>query len=48
MPLFAVPFGGVIAAPVAAWVCKKLPLRMMGILIGVLLNVRTLILTFVK
>lgn len=51
MPLFAVPFGGVIAAPVAAWVCKRLPLRTMGILIGVLLillNVRTLILTFVK
>jgi uncharacterized membrane protein YfcA len=27
--------GGVIAAPVAAWVCKKLPHRTMGILIGV-------------
>jgi uncharacterized membrane protein YfcA len=43
--------GGVIAAPIAAWVCKKLPHRMMGILIGVLLillNLRTLILTFVK
>ncbi len=43
--------GGVIAAPVAAWVCKKLPHRTMGILIGVLLiplNVRTLVLTFVK
>ena len=43
--------GGVIAAPVAAWVCKKLPHRMMGILIGVLLillNVRTLVLTFVR
>jgi uncharacterized membrane protein YfcA len=43
--------GGVIAAPIAAWVCKKLPHRTMGILIGVLLillNVRTLVLTFVK
>ena len=43
--------GGVIAAPIAAWVCKKLPHRVMGILIGVLLillNVRTLVLTFVK
>lgn len=43
--------GGVIAAPIAAWVCKKLPHRMMGILIGVLLillNVRTLVLTFVR
>jgi uncharacterized membrane protein YfcA len=39
--------GGVIAAPIAAWVCKKLPHRKMGILIGVLLillNVRTLVL----
>jgi len=38
--------GGVIAAPIAAWVCKKLPHRVMGILIGailVLLNARTLI-----
>jgi len=43
--------GGVVAAPVAAWVCKKLPHRVMGVLIGVLLillNVRTLALTFVK
>jgi uncharacterized membrane protein YfcA len=43
--------GGVIAAPIAAWVCKKLPHRVMGILIGVLLillNVRTLVLTFEK
>jgi uncharacterized membrane protein YfcA len=43
--------GGVIAAPIAAWVCRKLPHRMMGILIGLLLilfNVRTLVLTFVK
>jgi uncharacterized membrane protein YfcA len=45
----ALLIGGVIAAPVAAWVCKKLPHRVMGILIGillVLLNVRTLFLTF--
>ena len=38
-------------AAVAAWLCKKLPHRMMGILIGallILLNVRTLVLTFVK
>ena len=43
--------GGVIAAPVAAWLCKRLPHRMMGILIGallILLNVRTLVLTFVR
>jgi len=43
--------GGVIAAPIAAWLCKRLPHRMMGILIGallILLNVRTLVLTFVR
>ena len=43
--------GGMIAAPVAAWVCKNLPHRMMGILIGVLLillNLRTLALSFAK
>jgi hypothetical protein len=43
--------GGVIAAPIAAWVCKKLPHRTMGTLIGVLLillNVRTLVLALVK
>ncbi len=41
--------GGVIAAPIAAWVCQKLPHRVMGVLIGfllILLNVHTLILTF--
>jgi uncharacterized membrane protein YfcA len=45
----ALLIGGVIAAPIAAWVCEKLPYRVMGILIGVLLillNVRTLVLTF--
>ncbi len=43
--------GGVIAAPMAAWVCKKLPHRAMGILIGallILLNARTLILALAK
>jgi uncharacterized membrane protein YfcA len=38
--------GGVIAAPVAAWVCNKLPHRALGIAIGallILLNARTLI-----
>lgn len=41
--------GGVIAAPIAAWVCRKLPHRVMGVLIGlllILLNVRTLVLAF--
>lgn len=37
--------GGVLAAPTAAWVCKKLPHRALGISVGVLLvltNIRTL------
>lgn len=49
--VMALLVGGVSAAPVAAWLCKKLPHRVMGILIGallILLNVRTLILIFVK
>ena len=40
--------GGVIAAPLAAWLCNKLPHRALGIAIGgslILLNARTLILT---
>ena len=40
--------GGVIAAPLAAWLCKKLPHRALGIAIGgslILLNARTLIFT---
>lgn len=39
--------GGVIAAPLAAFLCKKLPIRILGIFIGILLvatNLRTLIL----
>jgi len=47
----ALVIGGAIAAPIAAWVCKKLPHRAMGILIGVLLillNLRTLVLTIVS
>ena len=40
--------GGVIAAPLAAFLCKKMPIRILGIFIGILLiatNLRTLILT---
>jgi len=43
----ALLMGGVIAAPLAAWLCKKLPHRALGIAIGgslILLNARTLIL----
>lgn len=39
--------GGVLAAPTAAWLCRKLPHKVLGILIGVLLvltNLRTIIL----
>jgi len=38
--------GGIIAAPLAAYLCKKLPARMLGILVGVALigfNLRTLL-----
>ena len=41
--------GGVIAAPVAAYLCKKLPIKILGILVGLALigfNMRTLILIF--
>ena len=43
--------GGVIAAPLAAFLCKKMPIRILGIFIGVLLvatNVRTIILTIIS
>jgi uncharacterized membrane protein YfcA len=43
----ALVVGGVIAAPMAAWLCRKMPHRALGIAIGVLLvllNLRTLIL----
>ncbi len=42
--------GGVIAAPVAAFFCKRLPARVLGIAVGVLLillNSRTLLLAFI-
>jgi len=38
--------GGAIAAPLAAYLCKKLPARMLGILVGIALigfNLRTLL-----
>lgn len=40
--------GGVIAAPLAAYLCRKLPVRILGILVGVALmgfNLRTLLMT---
>lgn len=42
----ALMVGGIIAAPTAAYLCKKLPIRALGILIGLLLvvlNLRTLL-----
>lgn len=44
----ALLIGGAIAAPVAAWVCHRLPERVLGIMIGatlMLLNARTLLLS---
>jgi len=38
--------GGVIAAPIAAYLCKRLPARLLGILVGIALigfNLRTLV-----
>ncbi len=43
--------GGVIAAPLAAWLCKKIPEKNMMIVVGVLiilLNVRSIIMLFLK
>ena len=40
--------GGVIAAPIAAYSCKKLPARALGIVVGIALigyNLRTLLVT---
>ena len=40
---------GVIVAPIAAYLCKKLPIKALGILVGLALigfNLRTLILLF--
>jgi uncharacterized membrane protein YfcA len=38
--------GGAIAAPIAAYLCKKLPVRLLGILVGLALigfNIRTIL-----
>jgi len=46
--VLALLVGGAIAAPMGAWICRKLPPRVLGILIGlalVVLNVRTLFLS---
>ena len=40
--------GGVIAAPIAAYLCKRLPPKLLGILVGIALigfNLRTLLIT---
>lgn len=44
--VIALIIGGIIAAPLAAYLCRRLPIRILGILIGVLLialNLRTLL-----
>jgi len=43
--------GGVVAAPVAAYLCKKLPAKLLGLLVGLLLiglNLRTLLIAILK
>jgi uncharacterized membrane protein YfcA len=47
--VLAMLIGGVIAAPIGAWLCKKLPHRVLGFSIGALLfglNLRTLIMAW--
>lgn len=47
--VFALMIGGIIAAPIAAWLVKIIPSNLLGILVGgmiILTNVRTLLLTF--
>ena len=47
----ALLIGGVVAAPLAAFLCKRLPHRMLGILIGIALigfNLRTLLLGILR
>ncbi|MBD1381718.1 sulfite exporter TauE/SafE family protein [Metabacillus arenae] len=47
--VFALMIGGIIAAPIAAWLVKKLPAHLLGVLVGgfiVLTNSRTLITTW--
>ncbi len=46
--VLALIIGGVISAPIAAYTCKKIPTRLLGILIGLLLmalNLRTIIMS---
>lgn len=47
--VFALMIGGIIAAPIAAWLVKIIPSHLLGILVGgmiILTNIRTLLLTF--
>lgn len=47
--VIALLIGGVIAAPIAAYLCKKMPTKLLGILIGLLLigvNLRTLLIVW--
>ncbi|MGJ7920051.1 sulfite exporter TauE/SafE family protein [Neobacillus sp. LXY-4] len=47
--VFALMLGGIIAAPIAAWLVKIIPSNLLGVLVGgmiILTNVRTLMLTF--
>lgn len=48
-PVFGLIIGGVPAAPFAAWLCKRIPVRRLMVLVGgliVVLSARTLILAF--
>jgi mannitol-specific phosphotransferase system IIBC component len=46
----ALIIGGVVAAPIAAWLVRMLPAQLMGVLVGgfiILINVRTLLATWI-
>ena len=49
MPPIGLALGGVVAAPIGAWACKRVPQKPMMVLVGMLvmgLSIRTLIRSF--
>ncbi|XDZ00429.1 sulfite exporter TauE/SafE family protein [Bacillus manliponensis] len=47
--VFALMLGGIVAAPIAAWIVRIIPSHLLGVLVGgiiILTNLRTLLLTF--
>jgi len=46
--VFALLIGGVIAAPLAAFICKKLPKRLLGVLVGVTVIILSLRMIWIR